>query len=529
MPLQNAVPYRVNPRGVSDSLDGSNVRPGSMTALVNLVFDPSTPFCLQPRPAAVVKSSFPGFATPGVVSAAMIIGTRVYGMIETARTVGYDEPFVYDIPSDTFIAVGGVIDATTCPLTPSTTGAWTPPAMEANGIYVIVTHPGFPGGAGAFFGWFDITNPAAPTWNAGNTTVNVLPGVPSAVIQFNSRLYFAVSNKLWYTDALTLVMTGASQSLTIGHGTSITALAPLSLSTTAQGVLQAVLVFKSNNISQITGDAASGTLAVNDLPEAVGCSSPRSITSTPSGVFFVAVDGLRRVGLDGLITQPDEDIRVPFINAATPSRVSGAFNAGVYRCRVINNAALGAPYQEWWFDTIRKGWTGPHSLRQDLVKAYSNTFILFDSSNPGKLYQSDAVVSATTGYVENSATLDFLYQTQPMPDRGDLKANSTLVSTINAIIPSGAGNLSFAGSTESGEVLSTAILYPTMTATTWGVFIWGAALWQGNPSGLRPYTIPWTNALVFTKLTVQITGQCSTGIKLSNFQTIYQPLGYIPL
>lgn len=528
MPLVNALPFRLRPRGTSDTLDGSNTPPGSMANLTNLIFDPSTPFCFVPRPAGEVISEFPGFSTPGVISAAMVIGTIIYGMIGSAATPTYDQPFAYDIPSNTFLTVSGTQDATTLPLTQATTGFWVPPDMDTTGIYVVVTHPGFGGGAGPFFGWFDITNPVAPVWHAGNTGTNTLPAVPSAVIQFNSRLYFAVNNQAWFTDALTLVITAATQELTIGDSTDIIAFAPLALSTTQQGVLQAILAFKGNHIAQITGDASDSTLAVNDLPSSVGSYAPRSIKATPLGVAFMAVDGLRRVRLDGSVTEPNSDIRVPFINAATPSRVSAAYNAGVYRICVQNNDVVGTPFQEWWFDEVRNGWTGPHTFRQDLILEYSNTFIAFDTSNPAKMYRSDPTVNALTGYDENGSTLLFRYLTSPMPDKENLMANSTVLSTINALIPAGSSGLSFVGLDDTDSVLSTANIDAPAPGSIWGAFLWGGALWGGQASKLRPYTIPWLDVLVFTKLTVQITGACATGYKLSNLQVMYQPLGYVP-
>jgi len=527
MPLVNAQNYRVRARGVCDTLDGGNVAPGAMSALTNLVFDQATPFSLQCRAAATIPSSFPGFSSPGVVSAAKVIGSRVYGMIATARNAGKDEPFCYDIPSNTFITVTGVV-AGNCPTTQPTSGAWTPPTMDATGIYVVVTHPGFPGGAGNYFGWFDITNPAAPAWNAGNTTTNALPGVPTSVIQFNSRLYFAVSNQVWFTAALTLSITNASDQLVIGNSDAITTLAPLSLTTTTQGVLQAIVVFKANKIAQITGDKSASTLAVNDLPGEVGTSAPRSVVPTPSGVRFMANDGLRTVRIDGFIDDPHPDIRMPFIYAATPSRCSAAYGDGVYRICVQNTFADNQPFQEWWLDDVRGGWTGPHTFRQDLVLQYGSTFVAFDTSHPGKMYLTDATPSATSSYVENGSGLSYVYQTAPLPDGDTVYQNSAVIVAIDMVLPVSLTGTTFVASDVYTGALSTASIFPPSTPVLWGAVNWGESLWYGQNYGLKMFQIPFDKTLVFQKLILRATGDCNNALRLGSFRVAYQRLGYVP-
>ena len=530
MPLRNRKSYRIKPTTVADTLDGTNSSPGSMQSLQNLIYDPSTPNCFVPRTAATVVSSFPGFTSPGVVSAAFIINGNVYGMVASGLVAGYDQPFCYNIASNVFYTVSGTQTSATLPATQSTSGAWTPPTMDASGVIIVVTHPGFTGGTNPFFGWFDITSPNAPVWHAGNTTTNLLPAVPTAVCQFNTRFYFLINNTTWYTNTFSLTITNASQSLTYGDIEVCTALVPFSLNTTTQGVLQALLVFKRNAIFQVTGDSALSTLAVNALPNSVGCIAPRSIAPTPLGVFFIAPDGLRRVRLDGYITEADENIRVPFINAVSPSRISAAYGQGIYRICVQNNnvAATTKPYQEYWFDESHKGWTGPHTFRQDLALPYLGNFICFDSSHPGQIYQSNTSTTGLSTYIENGSQLVFFFWTPPLPDDGDLNANSTMQSTINMQIPSGTLSVGCIAYDDIGTILgSTQILTPYFGGSTWGLSIWGAFLWGGSSTGLQPHTIPWTNQLVFNKLSVLIEGVSANGFRISNFQTTYQPLGYV--
>jgi hypothetical protein len=128
-----------------------------MLQLANLVPNPDTMDQWVPRPGSVQLTSFPGFNTPGFISALFVLGDIAYGMIATARNAGKDEPFAYNIATNTFETISGITNANT-PTSPATTGDWTPPIIDVIGSKVVVTHPGFAGGgAGFFFGWFDIS------------------------------------------------------------------------------------------------------------------------------------------------------------------------------------------------------------------------------------------------------------------------------------------------------------------------------------------------------------------------------------
>lgn len=218
-------PFRFMPRSVVDALDGGQVAPGGMSAATNLIFDVSNPFTLSCRPAALSTYNFSGLNTPGAVSVAYQVGDICYGMIDTAAVPGYEQPFAYNVATNTLVTVSGTQNSTTLPTTASTSGAWTPPTMSLVGVNLYVTHPGFVGGGSAFFGWFDTTNPAAPVWHAGNTTTNPLPSVPTAVTQFNLRAWFACKNVVFFTDTLSTTISAASQSVTVGDSEPITALA----------------------------------------------------------------------------------------------------------------------------------------------------------------------------------------------------------------------------------------------------------------------------------------------------------------
>src|SRR5258705_10821263 len=193
MAIRKSTPMFFSPAGVSDPLDGTNVFPGAMAALTHLIPDPATPNLWAPRPASISLTTFGGFTTPGFISVLQVIGNFVFGMVASGRNAGHDEPFCFNLLTNTFVTITGITNANT-PISPLAAGAWETPTMALVGTKLVVTHPGFTVGGGVLFGWFDISNLAAPTWTGGNTTTNALPVRPSAVAQFGGRAYFIVNS-----------------------------------------------------------------------------------------------------------------------------------------------------------------------------------------------------------------------------------------------------------------------------------------------------------------------------------------------
>jgi hypothetical protein len=173
MALRNSTPLTFKPQGVSDSVDGTNSFPGSLQAAQNLIPANDTNNAWVPRPGAISRSNFAGFNTPGFISAALVVGNLVYGMISTARNAGKDEPFVFNLLTNTFLTVSGVT-AANVPASPPTSGTWTPPILSVVGTRIVVTHTGFPGGS-IKFGWFDISgftsNSISVTSTAGSPNI----------------------------------------------------------------------------------------------------------------------------------------------------------------------------------------------------------------------------------------------------------------------------------------------------------------------------------------------------------------------
>lgn len=232
-------PITLRPAGLSDTADASNNFAGAMLSLSNLVPDPTTDKCWVPRPAAISETTFlisetgdthssttldnlastarlftgmkiTGSGIPanttitvasstsvtlsnaattsltgatfvfdgtyGFISSLLVIGDIAYGTIASARNSGKDEPFAYNLAGASFLTINGITSANV-PTSPATTGDWTPPILCQVGSRIIVTHPGFPGGA-TKFGWFDLSGANIVTTGNTNTSVTIT-GNPS--------------------------------------------------------------------------------------------------------------------------------------------------------------------------------------------------------------------------------------------------------------------------------------------------------------------------------------------------------------
>lgn len=340
MPLRNGTPVRHVPSGVVDAVDGTNAPAGAMTALTNLIPDTATRGVYVPRPAAVLAGDFVAsglFASSGFISSQIVIGDLVYGTIATSRNAGKDEPFVYNLATKSFVVVAGVT-AGNVPASPPTSGDWTPPIVAQVGSRIVVTHPGFPGGA-VKIGWFDISSakfsPSGSTvsgtrYITGNPAILGLQpgllvtgaGIPAATTitkTFPGYICFDVVGNTHATttlDGITvpavepgLVGTAAASGILsivgpgIQPGTTITgvgavfhgALSSLGLSlpttTIVNGGTFTVFGDYSGSLGVLTGDTHSNT-TIDNLQAMAGLTvgQPISGTGIPTGTTIATVN-----------------------------------------------------------------------------------------------------------------------------------------------------------------------------------------------------------------------------------------------
>jgi hypothetical protein len=556
--LRNAQPVKFSPTGLSDTLDGSNVFPGAMTALQNLIPDITTKNVWTCRPAAIPAVNFAnaggdfssadfsgldfsvGFndLNPGFISVTKVVGSRVYGMIATSLTAGHDQPFIYDMVAQAFVPILGITAANT-PVSPPTSGAWTPPTMDLIGSKMIVTHPGYNGSGGNFFGWFDISNFAAPVWHAGNTAVNALAAVPSYVRQFGERAYFIVNfpgaPSVTFSDVLDpLTVTLGTNVITFGDNVPLVALGQLPTnSQLTGGIIQALIVFKQSTMWIITGDSASTSspLTLNQLGVAVGTLSPNAIAPTPKGLAFIAIDGIRVISFGSTVSDPvgfaGGGVTAPFINIQNPSRASMACNADTLRIALQTTGLQGAVSAEYWYTISRACWHGPHTCNSALMQPYNNTFVTTLTDVNAILWQSDSVQSAGSIFTENGVQLMFDWDTAVMPDSQAMAENNLLECTINMV---GSANNSIYGLqfvTSDGTILDTVAISLNSGGAQWGSAVWGSFTWSTSITGLSPVPINPHIPIVFRKMSIALTGNSYLGFKVGDMFTRMEQLGYL--
>lgn len=536
MPIaQKNYPIRFSARGLVDAFDATDKFPGACLTLTNLLFDQANPEIMVSRPGVTVLYNFSDFITPGIVSVFITVGTRIYGMVATGRNANKDEPFVYDTATNAFVLISGVTAANT-PTTQASSGAWTPPTMAVIGTKIVVTHPGFSGAVGVFFGVLDIAAPLTPAWSSANTSGTLLTTVPQAVANFNNRAYFAVANILWFSDSLApTVITAGTQFLTVGDSSSIAALSGLPAQSLSGGISQTLLIFKPTSIWQLYGDAAiTGTLSLNFLSLTVGTTQPRSVVPTSNGTYFTCIGGPYMVDPYSLVRElknaadtPTPDVMVPFQNATTPSRVAAGYIANAYRVSLDTIVQGATVTNDYWFDEHRRRWNGPHSFPYDCAGQMSNFFVLASNAKPGNLYKSQAIPDSTSAYTDNGTSFLCLLQSSQFPKTGHMAQVQMVESTIELNASGASIPYTVTASDDQNATINTCVITTTGTGAIWGTNTWGdGSKWTTTYKSVRVYTVPWTAPVVFQKMSITVSATPQNALGIGTFMGRYQDTGY---
>ena len=524
-------PVRFAAKGLCDAYDSTETFAGACTSLQNLIFDPANPELVICRPG--VGSTLAAIAASGFISCHIAIGNYIYGMVTSPTLTGHDEPFCWKIGTGAIVITGGVLGNT--PLSPSATGDWVPPTMAVIGVSIIVTHPGFPGGA-TVIGIIDITNPAAPTWTGGNTATHQLPSVPVSVVNFNNRAWYACGNMYYYSDVLVpATMTNAGQSLTIGDSTPIIVSTGLPVQTSSSGVISSLIAFKEFQMWQITGDAAtsSNPLTVNFISLTVGTRSPRSVVQTPVGTIFIGVDGPNVLLSTGAVVpltkevgKLDQDVQAPFQNMLYPSRAAAAFSGSVYRVCIVPQA--GAP-SDYWFDITRRRWNGPHTFAYDCASQVGNYFVLSGYGSAANIFKSifSPNPSGQVSYNDNGAPITVVLKSSQLPKTPNINEKQVIESTIEMSAQNNT-SIQISAFNEDNDLLDIqTIISGGSLAGIWGVSVWGQFMWGSAVSAPATFTVPWSQPLVFKKLSIEITALSNNYLSIGSFFAKYRDTGYI--
>ena len=533
MAIRKATKVTWTPKGLSDAISGDLGFSGCMSSLSNLVPDPGANDLWLCRPAAIQATAFAGFANPGFISCILAVGNRLYGMISSGRNPGKDEPFAYDIGSNTFIAISGITSANT-PSSPPTTGTWVPPVMALVGGKIIVTHQGFNAGAGYNLGVLNINNPAALAWGAGTLTGAItLPANPISVALYSGRAWYAVGNALVFSDTTDpLNCTSGTQVLTLGTNQAIVALAGMPLANVTQGgVVQSLLIFSGAPVVyQITGDPALNNLLLNQMNVPTFTYSQNSICNTPLGTCFVAPDGLRIVTLTGTISDPigigGQGVSRLFFFAVNPSRIVLSYAVDTIRVSLPYSYISGSLTSEFYYHLSRKKWSGPHTFPASLMQPVGEAFYMAPVGILGSLWLSRVVPAVSNTYMENGAQLQFKFSTPLLPNVGDMAVHAVIEQTISMGM-AGGDTYTFSFLDEDQDVVATKSITGIGSSTIWGQFIWGQAYWGGQSQAYSAIRVDYPEPVVFTQASFVGAGPSSSAVKIGPMSFRAQSLGYV--
>lgn len=538
MALRNSKPGPWSPKGLTDSIEAGAAFDGAMTSLANLIPFPGANNIWVARPASVQQTAFAGFSSPGFISCMKLVGSNIYGLIASSRNPGQDEPFAYSLATGLFTTITGITVNNT-PVSPPSTGNWTPPTVDIVGSKVLFTHPGFNFGGGFFFGVLDISTPTAPVWSAGNLTGAIqFTALPTVVAQFNGRAYWAQGNALVFSDTNNPTNCSfGNQVLTFGFNLPIIAVGGLPLTSQLQGgTIQSLIVFVDTEfIFQLTGDAAissgTGILTLNQLQITAGTFSQNSIASMPQGLAFAGVDGIRVVNFSGAVSEPiganGQGITLPFYFTLVPSRVQLSYGADVLRVSLQNSLIAGNLQQEFFYHTSKQAWSGPHSFPASMIEPFGSQFVIAPVGINGKLFLSSAVPIPSAVYTENGVPLAFNFATPLLPNTNEMAEFTVQEHTINMALNNmdiyTASFLNQQGSTIGDSYL----IQGAGAATIWGGFLWGSAPWLGTSQRYACLPINWDAPPVFKRAQFQLTGPCSGALMIGQTDMRMQRLGYL--
>ena len=230
-------PITFKARGLSDAQDSTNAFPGAMLSLADLIPNPRTRNQFVPRPAAQQLTNFAGsgLSQAGVPDALLTVGSIAYGMCpdQAGQFAGTDVPFAWNTLTGQFLPIAIPGGAADLPASPAALGDWSPPSMVVVAGRVVVTHPGFAGGAKKF-GWLDVSGFTDNTHTGSTHSSTTIDTLSANVLQAGWQVGMTIAGagipantliKSIGADGLSLVMskaataTAAGVSLTVAGGT----------------------------------------------------------------------------------------------------------------------------------------------------------------------------------------------------------------------------------------------------------------------------------------------------------------------
>lgn len=284
MALRRAIPLTMRPKGLSDSIDGTNAFQGAMASLQNLIPSPNTAGQFVPRPGADQQTNFAASSIVGAdqITALLVVGTIAYGMIaSTSGTfAGKDVPFAYDVPTGAFLPILIPQGAAALPTTQPAVGDWEPPTMAQIETRILITHPGYGESGPDKFGWIDVSGFTDATHTGSTHSSTTIDTLSSNVLQAGWQPGQEIAGA--GIPANTVIVSIAAGGLSLIMSNAATA--------TAAGVALTV-----NGGSATTPIYAAGDTNINNLP-----ARPVAVSNFNGRAYF-AVPGAGTAFSDSLV------------------------------------------------------------------------------------------------------------------------------------------------------------------------------------------------------------------------------------
>lgn len=320
MPIPRSRALTFKARGLSDTFDSTNTAPGMMASLSNLIPAPQTADAWVSRPASTLLTGFGSFASPAQGEALFSQGSRIYGMIQSARFSGKSEPFIYDTQAAAFITLAGVTSAN-CPTSTLNTGGWTPPTIDQVGAYVLVTHPGFNFSGGDAFGWFDMSGFTSNTITGNTHSNKTVDSLSANVLSLGWKPGMTISSSASDIPAGTTIVSIAADGMSLTLSANATGSNTSDTFTVAGGTFAAPrwaagnlntepLVAIPVAVAQYAGSACfavntttSAAVVFSDSGNPLVCTNAGQIATFQNGIAVTALKGLPLNTLTGGIVQ----------------------------------------------------------------------------------------------------------------------------------------------------------------------------------------------------------------------------------
>jgi hypothetical protein len=275
---------------------------------------------------------------------------------------------------------------------------------------------------------------------------------------------------------------------------------------------------------------------LNYLSLNVGSASARSIVPSPLGTFFSGPDSAYLVTPFGGVTPVSfnegsnvtPDLRQPFGNVLTPSRVAASFSGNIYRiCLPTVVDGVSGTY-DYWFDVRKKRWNGPHTFIYDCASSDGEGFFLSGIGSGAKLFNSDTTSDSTSTFLDNGAQYFIDMLSSDFPKKDEMAMKQIVESTIELSSTGSAVTYSLLAYDDKNNILDTTGVTTYAQGSIWGANLWGdGSKWTATLNRVITYQVYWNKPLVLNKMAIELTTTASSAIAIGTFYVRYQKTGYL--